>query len=134
MAIKSGSGSASLMLANESRSGLRGREDNGQLLPGEKRGVGAVVRVRDGRGRVGGSGLPGRALTPRNYGIEETETHGNPASYRGACLDTTPWPRRPGGQGPGSVTGYESPPPASRILVTGPGVAGTHPAPDPGIT
>src|SRR5580692_12793000 len=121
MAIRSGSGSASLMLANDTRSGLRDREDNGQLLPGEKRRVRAVQRVRDGRGTDKGSGLPGRAPRPGNYGTQDTETHGNPASYRGACLDTTPRPRKPGGQGPGSVTGYESAPPPSRILVAGPG-------------
>src|ERR1700722_2485669 len=54
MAIKSGSGRASLILANETRSGLRDREGNGQLLPGEMRRVRAVLRIgtdgdRDGR-------------------------------------------------------------------------------------
>src|SRR5580704_3447612 len=52
MAIKSGSGRASLILANETRSGLRDREDNGQLLPGEKRRVRAVLLIRGGRGRT----------------------------------------------------------------------------------
>src|SRR3984957_19204915 len=98
MAIKSGSGRASLILANETRSGLRDREGNGQLLPGEMRRVGAVLRT--GRTRTGGTGtgttgrgrsrLRGRATRPQNYGIEDRETHGNRASYRGACLDTTP--------------------------------------------
>src|ERR1700734_3204420 len=46
MAIKSGSGRASLILANETRSGLRDREGNGQLLPGEMRRVRAVLRIR----------------------------------------------------------------------------------------
>src|SRR5271163_5021882 len=53
MAIKSGSGKASLILANETRSGLRDREDNGQLLPSEKRRVRAVKRIgtdEDGTG------------------------------------------------------------------------------------
>jgi hypothetical protein len=45
MAIKSGSGKASLILANETRSGLRDREDNGQLLPGKMRRVRAVLRI-----------------------------------------------------------------------------------------
>src|ERR1700722_4747145 len=45
MAIKSGSGKASLILANETRSGLRDREGNGQLLPGEMRRVRAVLRI-----------------------------------------------------------------------------------------
>ncbi len=38
MAIKSGRGRASLMLAKETRSGLRDREDNGQHLQEEKDG------------------------------------------------------------------------------------------------
>src|SRR5215469_8830047 len=38
MAIRSGSGKASLMFAKETRSGLRDREDNGQHLQGEKDG------------------------------------------------------------------------------------------------
>src|SRR4029077_19075219 len=37
IAIRSGSGRASLMLAKETRSGLRDRDDNGQHLQGEKR-------------------------------------------------------------------------------------------------
>src|SRR6516165_6371702 len=36
IAIRSGSGRASLMFAKETRSGLRDREDNGQHLQGEK--------------------------------------------------------------------------------------------------
>src|ERR1700679_3159689 len=47
MAIKSGSCKASLMFANETRSGLRDREDNGQLLPGgiAAGGCGTAVEV-----------------------------------------------------------------------------------------
>ena len=66
------------MLANETRSGLRDREDNGQLLTGglaaggggtgcwggEVGEKGDLIRVR---GRLG------RALTPQNYGLNRQE-------------------------------------------------------------
>src|SRR6516162_1871783 len=56
MAIRSGSGRASLILAKETRSGLRDREDNGQHLQGEETaGRGRDCRTRsaswDGKGR-----------------------------------------------------------------------------------
>src|SRR5271165_1652690 len=75
MAIRSGSGRASLMLANETRSGLRDREDNGQLLPGEKRRVRAVLRGSgtDGGGD-GGSGGQGCQGARRPRGITESST------------------------------------------------------------
>src|SRR6516162_1591060 len=93
MAIRSGSGRASSMLAKETRSGLRDREDNGQHLQGEEdgrvrkrlrvlrdsglRGLRRGERWTGKRGSAGGSGLPGRATTPRNYGVADTGTHGN---------------------------------------------------------
>src|SRR5271156_3931848 len=66
MAIKSGSGKASLILANETRSGLRDREGNGQLLPGELRWVRAVLRMgtdEDGTGDRGIRASRARAET-----------------------------------------------------------------------
>src|ERR1700683_4180511 len=72
MAIKSGSGRASLILANETRSGLRDREGNGQLLPGKMRRVRAVLRVgrmRTGRGiRAAGARVDTGELRNRRHG------------------------------------------------------------------
>src|SRR5579864_509276 len=52
IAIRSGSGRASLMFAKETRSGLRDREDNGQHLQGEE---GRRVRTDCGDGDGGGT-------------------------------------------------------------------------------
>src|ERR1700758_3847587 len=76
MAVRSGSGKASLMLANETRSGLRDREDNGQLLPGEKRRVRAVLRIgTDEGGDDDGTTVDqGSAGARRPRGITESKT------------------------------------------------------------
>src|SRR6516225_6333250 len=64
MAIRSGSGRASLMLAKETRSGLRDREDNGQHLQGEEE----DGRVRKGLRVLRDSGL--RGLRRRGMGLD----------------------------------------------------------------
>src|SRR5271155_2072177 len=73
MAIKSGSGKASLMFANETRSGLRDREDNGQLLPGEKRRVRAVLRIVTGTDEDGCGGDDGTGIRASRARVETGE-------------------------------------------------------------
>src|ERR1700733_862863 len=116
MAIKSGSGRASLILANETRSGLRDREGNGQLLPGELRRVRAVLRIgtdedgyRDDRtGTV-------KAARARDETAELRNRRQGDA--RQPCILSWGVPgynpfgrRRPNGRCPGSPTGERRPP------------------------
>src|SRR6516162_6040770 len=79
IAIRSGRGRASLMFANETRSGLRDREDNGQLLPGEKaaaEGGTAGTAGRGGRRDRTDCGSTGQVCrgARRDRGITESST------------------------------------------------------------
>src|ERR1700722_555140 len=116
MAIKSGSGRASLILANETRSGLRDREGNGQLLPGKMRRVRAVLRFgtdEDGKGRTGRDGKAGSGIRAARARVDTGELrnrrHGDarqPCILSWGVPEHNPfWPRRPNGRCPGSPTG-----------------------------
>src|ERR1700691_3665148 len=105
MAIKSGSGRASLILANETRSGLRDREGNGQLLPGKMRRVRAVLRIgtdEDGTGiRASRARVETGELRNRRHGDAR-----QPCILSWGVPGYNPLgPRRPNGLCPGSPTG-----------------------------
>src|ERR1700684_3236094 len=108
MAIKSGSGRASLILANETRSGLRDREGNGQLLPGKMRRVRAVLRIGTDEDGYDGTGI--RASRARvDTGELRNRRHGDarqPCILSWGVPGYNPFgPRRPNGRCPGSPTG-----------------------------
>src|ERR1700677_1002751 len=105
MAIKSGSGKASFILANETRSGLRDREGNGQLLPGKMRRVRAVLRM--------GTDEDGTGIRASRARVDTGELrNGRHGDARQPCILSwgvpgyNPFgPRRPNGRCPGSPTG-----------------------------
>src|SRR6516165_6857401 len=123
MAIRSGRGSASVMFANETRSGLRDREDNGQLLPGGKRRAGAVLRGRGNCGQGYRKKVDGRvrsAWARAETAELRTRAHGDarqPSILSTGVRDYNPfWRARPSGLRPGSETVCGRRPPSSRML------------------
>src|ERR1700722_2291115 len=105
MAIRAGRGRASSILAKETRSGLRDREDNGQLLPREKRRVGAVLRIGTDEDGTTDQGFAGAR---RHRGITESKTRRRTATRH--LIAGRAWIQPlgrggPTGCGPGSPTG-----------------------------
>src|SRR3974390_2173899 len=97
MAIRSGRGSASVMSRARRVRGygtVRTTVNSSQVESGGRGRYcgdeGTADRATERRS-TDGSGVPGRAPRPRNCGLEHTGTHGNPASYRRACVITTPF-------------------------------------------
>src|SRR5580658_642348 len=108
MAIRSGSGSASSMLANVTRSGLRDRAGNGLLLPrgcydGTAGDTGTAASAPLTIGKTGfatwGAGQTmrrGARHSACTADVNGGAEHGNPAAYPRASEGTTPGSREIG--------------------------------------
>src|ERR1700688_3286240 len=82
MAMRSGSSKASLMLANETRSGLRDREGDGQLLRGGIAAGGCGTALLDGWANYG----PDQGLWAARARVIAAELRGQPTQGRTATL------------------------------------------------